>query len=138
MDNQAKSRCIRKTAFVTVVAAVAVFYLAALAAADAPQQGQWPCAEDFAKYCADIQPGVGRIAKCLKEHENDMSAACREHIAQVKQRSREVKEACEGDTLKFCKDVQPGKGRIMRCLMEHDGELSTACREKLPKGKRGN
>ncbi|HEX9860282.1 MAG TPA: hypothetical protein VGB23_03705, partial [Nitrospirota bacterium] len=38
---------------------------------------------------------------------------------------------------KFCKEVEHGKGRIFRCLMEHESELSPACREKLPKGRRG-
>ncbi len=116
---------------------VAVAGMLLWAAADVFAQGSGPCAEDAAKYCKDVQPGQGRMAQCLKEHENELSAACKEHIAQMKQRGRGGAEACQDDVLKFCKDVQPGRGGIYRCLKEHENELSPACREKLPEGRRG-
>jgi hypothetical protein len=73
----------------------------------------------------------------MKEHENDLSAACKEHIAQMKQGKKEIHEACQDDAMKLCKDVKPGGGRIARCLKEHREELSPGCREKLPEGRRG-
>jgi hypothetical protein len=33
--------------------------------------------------------------------------------------------------------VKPGGGRILKCLKEHESELSPACNEKLPKGRTG-
>ena len=35
--------------------------------------------------------------------------------------------ACEEDADKFCLDVQPGEGRIVRCIKEHEAEVSEAC-----------
>ncbi|HEX9136877.1 MAG TPA: cysteine rich repeat-containing protein, partial [Nitrospirota bacterium] len=67
---------------------VAVTGMLLWAAADVFAQGHGPCAEDAAKYCKDVQPGQGRMAQCLKEHGNELSAACKEHIAQMKQRGR--------------------------------------------------
>ena len=134
-----------------------------------------PCAEDLAKFCKDVQPGGGRIAKCLKEHEKELSATCTQHIAEVQSRWKEANQACHDDVLKFCKDVKPdgfvksqesrhscesspafggmdsrfrgndendtkrtfyesikpGKGRIGRCLKEHQNELSPECQGKL-------
>jgi len=38
---------------------------------------------------------------------------------------------CAGELERFCRDVQPGEGRIMECLQEHDRDLSAACRDKV-------
>ena len=107
------------------------------AATEVFAQGRGPCAEDAAKYCKDVQPGQGRMAQCLKEHENELSAACKEHIVQRKQRGRGGAEAGQDDGQKFCKKGPPGRGGIYRCLKEHENELSPTCREKLPEGRRG-
>ena len=37
---------------------------------------------------------------------------------------------CQADTEKFCKDVNPGEGRIIACLKEHQAELSADCKIK--------
>jgi len=34
---------------------------------------------------------------------------------------------CATDVQKFCKDVKPGEGRIIKCLQSHKSELSEAC-----------
>ncbi len=103
------------------------------------EHGQGPCAGDVQKFCKDVKPGGGRIAICLKEHQNDLSPACKEKIAEVKEEIKEVHEACQGDVQQFCKGVQPGGGRIARCLKEHKDELSAGCKGKIGemKEKRG-
>ncbi len=102
------------------------------------ERGAGPCAQDVEKFCKDVQPGGGRIARCLKEHQNDLSAACKEKITEVKEEVKEVHEACKGDVEKFCKDVQPGGGRIAKCLKEHQNDLSAGCKGKIAemKGRR--
>jgi hypothetical protein len=52
-------------------------------------------------------------------------------VAKVKEKAREAKEACHDDVMKFCKDVQPGGGRILKCLKEHENELSPECQSKM-------
>jgi hypothetical protein len=95
-----------------------------------------PCAADTAKFCKDVKPGGGRIAKCLKEHENELSGACRAHQAEVEKKGKEAFQACHDDISQFCKDVKPGGGRIAKCLKEHGAELSAECKELLSKGKK--
>ncbi len=131
MNEEAPNR--RIVRIITVVVAMGLGLWAATTVA----QGLGPCAEDVAKFCKDVQPGGGRMAQCLKAHENELSGACKEHIAQIKQRGREFQEACQDDVRKFCKDVKPGSGRIMHCLKEHQDELSPECKEKLLAGRRG-
>jgi len=50
----------------------------ALALPAAAEKGQGPCAEDAAKFCKDVKPGEGRVLACLKEHEKELSQACRD------------------------------------------------------------
>ncbi len=39
------------------------------------------CAADYKKLCPDVRMGGGRIVRCLKEHEADLSAPCRQLVA---------------------------------------------------------
>ena len=89
------------------------------------------CRADVEKLCKGIQPGGGRIAMCLKQHASEVSPGCREAIAGAKKEIEEFAEACKPDAEKLCKGVQPGQGRIARCLAEHKDQLSAGCREKF-------
>jgi hypothetical protein len=42
------------------------------------------CKDDAAKLCKDTKPGGGKIVQCLKQHEGDLSAACKDAMAQSK------------------------------------------------------
>jgi hypothetical protein len=117
------------------VAALAVLALGVIAVQDVPA-AQGPCADDVAKYCKDVKPGGGRLAKCLKENEKQLSPACRSSIEDSKKKAAEAHQACEADARKFCKDVKPGEGRIVRCLKEHEKDLSPECRAKMAGPKR--
>ncbi len=37
-------------------------------------------------------------------------------------------EPCRAEMEKFCKDVAAGQGRVLKCLQEHDADLSAECR----------
>jgi hypothetical protein len=101
-------------------------------ASDAAQaQGQGPCADDVAKYCKDVQPGGGRIVRCLKQHEQELSPACKQHAAEVKKKGQEFRAACEDDVLRLCGDVKQGGGRIINCLKQHELELTPDCKAKM-------
>ena len=54
-----------------IVGFVALFAAAAGAA-------EHPCKEDAEKLCKGVEPGEGRIVRCLKQHEAELSAACKE------------------------------------------------------------
>lgn len=89
-----------------------------------------PCKADAEKLCKDVKPGDGRIKRCLKEHEADLSPECKEKGEELKKRLAEKKEfeaACKEDTDKLCKGAEPGRG-LKKCLREHKDELSETCR----------
>lgn len=92
------------------------------------QAGPDACGADVEKYCKDVPTGGGRRYRCLKEHEKDLSEACRKHIADVKGRARGIHEACWDDVSRFCGDVRRGGGRILQCLKDHESELSDSCK----------
>ncbi len=112
--------------FLFIIIAVIYFGSGAVMSVFAQQAG--PCTDDVAKFCKGVRPGGGAIAKCLQEHESDLSPACKEQISKAKQKIRDFKEACRADVTKFCKDVRPGRGRILQCLKQNEAELSPECK----------
>lgn len=128
----------------------ALFLMAVLSApvfaADAPATGSGKpggerqsgaCHDDIQKYCGQVKPGEGRMVRCIKENEKNFSPACQadmeKHKKQAAEKREEKREACKADVDKFCKDKQDGHGGVMRCLHEHEKELSEGCRNSLPK-----
>jgi hypothetical protein len=89
------------------------------------------CCDDIEKYCKEIKPGGGRIMNCLKAHETELSVSCRGKIGELQGIITDCEQACAGDIAQFCKEVQPGGGRIVKCLREHDKQLSPSCSAKL-------
>lgn len=110
---------------------VASFCLSLLVGATVYAADARPCAGDISKFCKGIKPGGGRIAKCLAEHGKDLSPACNKRTEEMMMRAKEAPKACADDIDKFCKDVQPGKGNIARCLGEHRDALSPECNGEI-------
>jgi hypothetical protein len=110
---------------------VALLCLGWLAPTYARGQESRPCVEDIQKFCKDVSPGGGRLIACLKEHENELSAPCKKKLEEAWQKAGEANQACADDVHKFCGEVKPGQGRIVKCLQEHRNELSPECKAKL-------
>jgi len=89
------------------------------------------CRDDVAKFCAEVQPGGGRLMSCLKAHESELSLECRDSIEEGRSRMRETRDACADDVQRFCREAGRGGGRIMRCLKENEQLLSPKCRVTL-------
>ena len=90
-----------------------------------------PCQEDAERLCKDKKAGGGRIARCLYQHKAELSPACKDKFDGFKKRLAEVRESCEEDAEKFCQAVQPGQGKIARCLRMHGPDLSASCKKDL-------
>jgi Golgi apparatus protein 1 len=101
----------------------------------------WPCQQDAEKFCKDVQPGEGRIMECMKGHKDELSQGCKDMFARKmseykgKPKDGSGAWACQEDAKKFCKDVQPGEGRLIKCLDEHKGDLSQACTQMFAQKK---
>jgi hypothetical protein len=111
---------------------------------DASAANQNPCSEDVARFCADVQPGpAGMITlmDCLEEHEKELSAACRDFEAgmggprterrEAVREKRQFRMNCMGDMARFCQDAGPMQGGMIRCLDEHEKELSAPCSQSI-------
>lgn len=109
-----------------ILAAAVIALLAA--GASAAEQAPKPCLADAEKFCKDIKPGDGRLLACLKAHEAELSAECKAKGLEVKAKAKALAEACKDDRKKFCKDVKGGHGEKLRCLEEHEKELSEGCK----------
>ncbi|BCS53626.1 cysteine rich repeat-containing protein [Geobacter sp. SVR] len=47
---------------------------------------QKACHDDVEQFCSEVKPGKGAIAKCLKEHSDQVSVVCKETIAKNKEK----------------------------------------------------
>lgn len=122
----------KKSSIVLIVAFL--FLMVPLMAQSAEQAHRTgPCKADFEKFCKDVKPGEGRVAKCMKAHEKELSPACRDKIEADKEKAQEFKKACGLDADKFCKDIKPGHGRIIKCLKQNEAQLSAPCKAFLQK-----
>ena len=107
----------------------------AFAQEEKEKEKQGPCSTDIQQFCSDITPGKGRIAACLKAHEDKVSAGCRQHEQSMMGEMKNIHQACRADMQKFCTSVKPGEGRVMGCLKQHESELSTLCKTEVDKMK---
>jgi len=114
-----------RNVFVTM--AIALFAAGLAADALAQQRSEGPCAGDVRRFCGDVKPGQGAIAKCMKAHEAELSPACREASKARAEKAERVREECKADAEKFCKGIAPGGGRILSCLKSRQPELQPAC-----------
>jgi hypothetical protein len=51
--------------------------------------------------------------------------------------ARAEQGACKADVQKLCKDVQPGEGRIVECMKQHQKELSPKCASQMKQVQAG-
>jgi len=111
---------------------------------DAYAANQNPCSEDVARFCPNIPLGpTGMIAlmDCLEEHEKELSDACRDfevgiggprmERSEALKEKRQFRQSCIGDMTRFCKDASPTQGGMMKCLKEHENELSVPCSQSI-------
>lgn len=115
--------------------ALAVLALAASAAAQ-KEDALAPCAPDMQKLCADVAAGHGAKIKCLTDHRDDLSPACKERMDAVKTKVNalveEFNKACDEDGKKYCAGNTLGSG-LLGCLVEHERDLTAPCHAWIAK-----
>lgn len=130
--------------------AVLTAFLAVFSAASGRAAADCLCEDEASRYCADVEPGQGRIWTCLLDHENKLGWECKRHInrrsgalrrgkkghgaaspAASPVVSEDVQRLCKGDRKKYCKYVDWEDGRVGRCLRIHETQISSKCRAAL-------
>lgn len=119
---------------VIVSSAFALLAAGVATGAHAQGKGEGACAPDAKKFCGDVKPGEGRVLKCMKRHEAELSPACKSELKAAAERFEQVRQECEPDAKKFCKGIKPGQGRILSCLKSHESELAPACAAEFKRG----
>ncbi|MEW6584306.1 MAG: cysteine rich repeat-containing protein [Nitrospirota bacterium] len=113
-----------------------VLSLGVLMGVHAHAQDKNPCKTDIAKHCHDIKPGEGRLYKCLKIFDKDLTPSCKKRIAQIEEAVQEVSSACADDYNLYCSSVLPGQGRVADCLKRAEKQLSRKCKSALAETKK--
>lgn len=93
------------------------------------------CQSDISRYCKDVTPGQGRIAACLKAHDDKLSSQCSQAWRSastkfkqgMKQEARAMRQACGSDIQKYCSDAV-GPRDTISCLNSHSSNLSNSCK----------
>lgn len=76
--------------------------------------------------------------QCVARRITQLSSPCQRIVRQRIVRWKEAegyKLACMDDVRRVCGRVEPGEGRILSCLQEHEQDLSENCYLSLPKGQ---
>lgn len=97
--------------------------------------GNGPCAKDMQTLCGTAGTDKGAMMKCMMENKDKLSPECKARHEKMKAAMKEVKDACHEDYEKFCSEVKPGGGRIMKCMKEHEQELNQNCKDEINKAK---
>ena len=88
------------------------------------------CKEDASKYCGD-KTGVDR-GKCMNENFDKLSPACKANKELFEEKVKNLTKSCKEDIQKFCSDLKPGEGKIMKCLRENELNLTAECKNAIP------
>jgi hypothetical protein len=92
------------------------------------QAQAYPCMDDAKKLCADVKPGEGRIGACLKEHQDQLSTACKANLAKFKEEA----PGCKAEAEKVCPGMKPGR-EARECIESHKDQLTPECQKFFTK-----
>jgi hypothetical protein len=84
------------------------------------------CVADVKKLCADVEPGEGRVAGCIKQHLNELSEPCQNLVAEVATAAK----ACTADVKGKCADARRKVAKVA-CLKSALTNLSDACKSAI-------
>jgi len=91
------------------------------------------CEADAARLCSLIPAGDGRILTCLQTNYANLSDGCKADLDRARQLAYETSLDCQADVFAYCRYVQPGKGRVLSCLVGHIDQISSGCKTGLGK-----
>jgi len=112
--------------------AVALGFLGACISGEVRAQ-EIPCTEEIRTFCADVQPGGGRILQCLKANEAKLSPACTGRVNDLQETMSGPLGACRDDWAALCYHPRASTGRqeMIQCLQANQAQVSAGCQKAL-------
>ena len=96
------------------------------------------CQPEIESYCSQVTLGDGRLLACFIAHEDKLSGQCSwalyeamDELEAFMNAVAYLAESCWDDIVEHCGEVQMGEGRVALCLLDHEGEVSPACKEAM-------
>jgi hypothetical protein len=85
------------------------------------------CADDIDDFCGKVTPGAGRLAMCMRAHEDQFGRRCKsvlERVSSTIERSvQRVTEMCWNEVRELCGDTD----RVGQCVAQKKASLSAPC-----------
>ena len=107
----------------TALAAMLLLFPAQIAFA----QDVHPCKAEREKFCPGLEHGDGKLLECMKQHEAELSPACKEE----REAWKKVRASCKADEDKFCAEAGKDRGAAVKCLISHGNDITAACADAL-------
>jgi hypothetical protein len=94
-----------------------------------------PCLDDVKRLCPGTAVTRGAVRACLRKNAAALGESCRATLeaddAAARRLVREFAQACKADMDQHCPAIEPGGGRMVGCLSQHQLEISGACQSEL-------
>jgi Cysteine rich repeat len=95
------------------------------------------CRADVKRLCPEAAgSGSKAVVGCLVQKKDQLEPGCKSALKHAK-RVQAFRRACGPDVKKLCTGVDPGNGRIVACLKEHQDEVSAECKKRATARKGG-
>ena len=92
------------------------------------------CDEDVKQHCPGLGKKSDKVFMCLSAYEDQLTPQCKQGVLEatlaIKTGIAAVEYsiiACEADADKHCLDVQPGEGRLLKCIKANQSQISQQC-----------
>jgi hypothetical protein len=88
------------------------------------------CQPDAFQLCRNVGRGLPTL-ECLLAATGKLTRRCQEDVDRFVRIETSAARACEGDAMRECPGVKPGKGALATCLLYKGVKLSPECRKAL-------
>lgn len=92
------------------------------------------CGADIKQFCNGLGKNAQKVFMCLAAYEDQLSPKCKQGISEATMAIKTSAAAldyslvaCEADADKHCLAVQPGEGRMLRCIKANQAQVSSQC-----------
>ena len=92
------------------------------------------CRRELAEFCEAVVPGEGRVIQCMYENYDRLNDQCQRdldatqtYVTSTVFKYRQVANNCALDIATTCKDIVPGTGGLMSCLIARADQLHPSC-----------